>query len=91
MRVCKIDRHTFYMDPDGRIHEYRAQSRIYDPSTGEDYIEDETGHRMPLEDGLWMGIPGEFAWWFILRWRREVRKAADLLQDIPPNFIIMVV
>lgn len=89
MRLCRVDRHTFYMDADGRVHEHKAQSRIYDPLTDEDYIEDETGQRMPLEDGLWMGIPGEFAWWFILRWRREVRAAANLLR-LPPNFIIEV-
>lgn len=90
MRVCKIDRHSFYMDPDGRIHEYGADSRIYDPSTDQDYIEDDTGHRIELEDALWMGVPGEFAWWFILRWRREARSAANLLR-VPPNFIVEVI
>ena len=86
-RICKVSRHAFYMDDEGRIHEYRASSRTLDPKTGETYIEDETGSRKPLEDGLWNGIPGEFCWWQIKNWKREAAVAYGILSTIPPNFL----
>ena len=89
-RICKVARHAFYMDDEGRVHEYRASSRTLDPKTGETYIEDETGSRKPLEEGLWNGRPGEFAPWLIREWIREAAVAYGILSTVPDNFVIDV-
>ena len=86
-RICKVDRHAFYMDDRGLIHEYGAQSRTLDPKTGETFIEGEDGSREPLETGLWLGVPGEFVPWYISHWKREAAVAYGILSTIPPNFL----
>ena len=91
IRVCKVDRYAFYLDERGLVHEYRAQSRTLDPETGETFIEGEDGSRSPLESGLWRGVPGEFMWWEIRRWKREAAVAYGILSTIPPNFLLDVI
>ena len=86
-RICKVNMHAFYMDDEGRVHEYRASSRTYDPSTGEFYIEDEVGVRKSLEDGLYNGIPGEFCRWRIKNWKCEAVTAYKIFSTVPENFV----
>lgn len=89
-RICKVNMHAFYMDDDGRIHEYRASSRTFDPSTGEAYIEDETGARKSLEEVLWDSMPGEFCRWRIKNWKCEAATAYKIFSTVPDNFVIDV-
>ena len=85
--AVQIDKHAFYLGSDGCIHQYKAQSRTYNPDKDICYLEDDNGHRKPMREGLWGGIPGEFVPWRIRQWKREAREAYEILSELPPNFV----